>query len=138
MNTLKTLIAVFFIGTLIDFLGFFTFLGTVFKKELSGLLRMAGTDVSPRWGVVVCVYIALAVLIVFFALPKVDAGNVAKTALLWGALLGFCVYGVYEFTNYSLLKDWTLKTLLIDLCWGTFFGAVLTYISYYVQKFFLN
>lgn len=136
MRTFKTFLSIVVIGGIIDFIALFTVTGAIFQRELSGLLRMSGDAVSPRWWAVVCIYLVMSGLIVFFALPKVNEKKVLSSALGWGALFGLCVYGVYEFTNYSLLRDWTLTTVIVDLIWGTFFGAVLTYIAYHVSKFF--
>ena len=33
-------------------------------------------------------------------------------------LLGLMVYGVYETTNYALLKNWSPKIVIIDTLWG--------------------
>mgnify|MGYP001228872730 CR=1 FL=1 len=37
-------------------------------------------------------------------------------------LLGLVIYGVYESTNYALLKDWNFSTLVIDTLWGGILG----------------
>ena len=43
-------------------------------------------------------------------------------------LLGLVIYGVYETTNYALLKNWSLLTVIIDTLWGGILFAVTTYI----------
>jgi len=50
------------------------------------------------------------------------------------ALLGLVIYGVYEFTNYSLLKDWSIFTVLLDTTWGTVLFALTTAITYTIMK----
>ena len=40
-------------------------------------------------------------------------------AFLVGALSGFIVYGVYNFTNYATLTHYTLKLSILDTMWGT-------------------
>ena len=42
-----------------------------------------------------------------------------RNAFLLGALSGFIVYGVYNFTNYAVLTHYTLKLALLDTLWGT-------------------
>ena len=38
-------------------------------------------------------------------------------------ILGLVVYGVYDFTNLTILKNWSLLLSLIDVLWGaTLFG----------------
>jgi len=43
-------------------------------------------------------------------------------------LLGIIIYGVYETTNYALLKNWSILTVIIDTLWGGLLFAVTTYI----------
>jgi uncharacterized membrane protein len=33
-------------------------------------------------------------------------------------LLGLVIYGVYEFTNYSIFNEWKWTTVLLDTFWG--------------------
>jgi uncharacterized membrane protein len=33
-------------------------------------------------------------------------------------LLGICIYGVYDMTNYALFNKWALQTALMDMLWG--------------------
>ena len=48
------------------------------------------------------------------------------------ALLGIVVNGVYEFTNYTLLKKWELSTVVKDTLWGGILWGLTTYITYSV------
>jgi len=43
-------------------------------------------------------------------------------------LLGIIIYGVYETTNYALLKNWSIITVIIDTLWGGILFATTTYI----------
>lgn len=43
-------------------------------------------------------------------------------------LLGIVIYGVYETTNYALLKNWSIVTVIIDTLWGGMLFAATTYI----------
>ena len=43
-------------------------------------------------------------------------------------LLGIVIYGVYETTNYALLKDWSIITVIIDTLWGGLLFASTTYL----------
>jgi hypothetical protein len=42
----------------------------------------------------------------------------------YGALFGFCVYSVYDLTNFSTLAQYPLALALVDTAWGTFATAV--------------
>jgi uncharacterized membrane protein len=43
-------------------------------------------------------------------------------------LLGIVIYGVYETTNYALLKNWSILTVIIDTLWGGLLFATTTYL----------
>ena len=40
--------------------------------------------------------------------------------------MGLVIYGVYDLTNYAVLRGWTLKVTLLDIGWGTFACGVLS------------
>jgi len=48
-------------------------------------------------------------------------------------LLGICVYGVYETTNYAIIDKWSKTSVIIDTLWGGILFAGTTYI---MQKYF--
>jgi uncharacterized membrane protein len=43
-------------------------------------------------------------------------------------LLGLVIYGVYETTNYALLSNWSILTVIIDTLWGGILFALTTFI----------
>ena len=45
-------------------------------------------------------------------------------------ILGVVIYGVYEFTNYSIFKKWKWSTVAIDTLWGGIAFALTTHITY--------
>jgi uncharacterized membrane protein len=51
-------------------------------------------------------------------------------------LLGIIIYGVYETTNYALLKNWSILTVIIDTLWGGLLFASTTYIVELLRKIF--
>jgi uncharacterized membrane protein len=51
-------------------------------------------------------------------------------------LLGLVIYGVYETTNYALLKKWSLLTVFMDTLWGGILFALTTYIVNILRKIF--
>jgi len=52
-------------------------------------------------------------------------------SLMDAFILGLCIYGVYEYTNYSLLKNWNFKTTVIDTIWG---GLLFTLSTFFYNK----
>lgn len=57
----------------------------------------------------VVAYIFLSILATVI-LPKLDETE--------AFLLGLCVYGVYDSTNYATLERWDLKVATLDTMWG--------------------
>ena len=45
-------------------------------------------------------------------------------------ILGICIYGVYEYTNYALFKNWKFKTTVIDTLWGGILFSLSTFLYY--------
>ena len=52
-------------------------------------------------------------------------GSFSQT-LASGFFLGLLCYGVYDITNFLVLKDWKIQMTLIDMFWG---GVVTSLIS---------
>ena len=50
-----------------------------------------------------------------FVAPR--ANSLSGAAIL-GALFGLVVYGVYDLTNYSTLREWPLRLTIADIVWG--------------------
>ncbi len=48
--------------------------------------------------------------------------------ILKAFILGLCIYAVYEMTNYALITDWHIKTVLIDTLWGGILFALTTFL----------
>ena len=58
-----------------------------------------------------------------------------KKSLQDAFLLGVFVYGVYDFTNYPTLSNWTLKFSLMDMFWGGTVLTISTFIIYELLKY---
>lgn len=71
-------------------------------------------------------YIAViaAYIVIIFALNYFILNNDAST--LDSFLLGFSIYAIYELTNYSLLRNWQFKTVVVDTLWGGILFATVT------------
>ena len=45
-------------------------------------------------------------------------------------LLGLVIYGVYETTNYTILKNWKMEAVALDTLWGGILFALTTKATY--------
>jgi uncharacterized membrane protein len=72
-------------------------------------------------------YILMAVVLNYFVIsankPPFDA-----------FILGFCVYGVFDFTNMAIFKKYNLKTAISDTLWGAILFFSVTKITYLLKK----
>jgi len=88
-----------------------------YRSQLAPIVRLgAGGGIAPNWPAALVVYALLGTGIALFVIPRSPTVAVAAGS---GALLGLVVYGVYDFTNYSTLREWPFALTLADVAWGT-------------------
>jgi uncharacterized membrane protein len=86
-----------------------------YRDQLAPIARLADGGFAPNWPAALAVYVLLGAGVALFVIPRAsDLGSAA----VYGALFGLVVYGVYDFTNYSTLRQWPLLLTLVDLAWG--------------------
>ena len=95
-----------------------------FNKQIKSV---QGTDIKINYTAAAITYIFLIFGLNYFIIQKHKS---VKDA----ALLGLVIYAVYEFTNLSLLKNWSVLTVLIDTTWGAVLFAITTAIVYKIKR----
>jgi len=123
------------IMAVIDFLWLGLVASKLYSSELGSLVGAAGGDMAFRWPAAAIVYILLPLGLVLFILPRLGSEPRARS-LMWGAMFGLVVYGVYDLTNLALLPQWSLKVTIIDILWGMFLYAIVSLTIGYIEKFF--
>ena len=74
-----------------------------------------------RFGPAALFYLAyVAGLITLVSLPALKTGS---AVVVPAAIIGAMAYGTYEFTSYSILRDWDLSMVATDFVWGTVLTA---------------
>lgn len=99
-----------------------------YKSQLGPLLR----DKPNMIAAVLFYVIFLIGLTVFVIHPAVSNNNPTNAALL-GALFGLVTYATYDLTNFSTLKAFPLKVVIVDLIWGTLITTVVSVITYFIM-----
>jgi uncharacterized membrane protein len=74
-------------------------------------------------------YILMAILLNYFIISSHKSAFDAF-------ILGFCTYGIFDFTNMAIFKKYNLKTAIIDTLWGAILFFSVTKITYSLQKGF--
>ncbi|MGQ3301047.1 DUF2177 family protein [Reyranella sp.] len=100
-----------------------------YKSQLGNMLQD-----KPIWSVAILFYLVHAAGVAVFAVPPSVTAGTWTSALLYGALFGFCVYGAYDFTNLAALRGWPWTVSVVDLAWGTAATAIATVIAFLVVK----
>ncbi|BDC34293.1 membrane protein [Candidatus Dependentiae bacterium Noda2021] len=106
-----------------------TWLGVLMKDFYTKAIPATRTQPLVWLGIIVWVLIVFGIY--YFALPLSTNWS---NALLNGALYGFLLYSVYELTNYIYLASWPLSVVLIDIAWGSILCAVISVLSFVLQK----
>jgi uncharacterized membrane protein len=101
-----------------------------YTEKLASLIGRGEWKLNPWAGVLA--YFALSLGLVLFVLPMArDFGE----AVLYGAIYGFVIYGVYDFTNAALFKKYSENLVWADLIWGMVASAVVTGILFCLSGF---
>ena len=108
-----------YVATLVIFLAvdavWLTIMATRLYKPTLGDVLLPNFLVAPA----ALFYIVFIVGILIFATAPAFASGHWATALIYGALFGFFSYGVYDFTNWSTLRNWNATITIADVIWGT-------------------
>ena len=91
-----------------------------YRDQLAPIVRLANGGIAPNWPAAFVVYALLGIGIAVFVLPRASSASLAAA---YGALFGLVVYGVYDFTNYSTLRQWPFVLALADVAWGAVASA---------------
>jgi len=125
MHQLFVALAALPVILLLDFIWLGNLAKPIYQRHIGSLLG------EPRWAAAALVYLLLVTGIVLFVLPHCKS---TWQALLWGGLFGAITYGIYDFTNLAILKNWNWAISLIDLAWGVFVCALTTVAAMHIDK----
>tara|TARA_B110000495_G_C23028129_1_gene611467 strand:+ start:869 stop:1240 length:372 start_codon:yes stop_codon:yes gene_type:complete len=102
------------------------------KNHYSDLItKIQGKGITMR--MVPTFFVYLLLYLGWYNFIFINKSKMTQKELLLNAfILGFVIYGVYELTNYAIIDDWTLKTVLIDTVWGGILLSLLTLVSLYL------
>lgn len=106
----------------------------IYAQNIGMLLRKSGDAMTPIWWAAVVVYVCITIGILFFVLPKAQ-GNYFL-AFSGGVTLGLVTYGIYDFTNYSILANWPWKITFIDFIWGMVLCGLSSLFATFIQNRF--
>lgn len=80
------------------------------------------------------IYAAILVYLVICSAIAVQLPKTFNEALVYGLLVGFVIYSVFNLTSYAIFNNWSLSTAIIDTISGTIncgIAAVMIYLIYF-------
>ena len=108
----------------------------LYAQNIGMLLRKSGDAMTPVWWSAGVVYLCITLGVLFFVLPKAHGDYFL--AFSGGVILGMVTYGIYDFTNYSILENWPLKITLIDFSWGMVLCGLSSLFATFIQNRFFS
>lgn len=106
----------------------------IYKDELRSLGRFVNGNLELMWGAVFLVYALLLGGLYYFVLPQVSGLTSMWKVFIIGGAFGLITYGIYDFTNLAVLKNWTLKVTVVDVIWGIMLCGITTVVMWWVSK----
>lgn len=106
---------------------------TIQKPRYNNLVKnVQGYDISVRIGPAIFTYILVIISIIFIVIPLAESKkknkNLLTTSLIYGGGTGLCVYGIFNFTNLSIFKEYGIQMATVDTLWGVFLYTTSCYL----------
>lgn len=131
MMNLKILVpfVVWFITLLIlDYVWLWYVTKDFIVREFGTLISVEDWKIKINLWVWLLAWLIISIMVVFFVTLRY---NSYPEVLLYGALLGFLSYAMYDLTNLTFLTNYSVKFTIIDILWGTFACSMIAVNSYY-------
>ena len=98
----------------------------VFEKVVFAIQK---TPLVAKMPPAVFTYVLMAVILNYFII------SVNKSPFD-AFILGFCTYGIFDFTILAIFKNYNFKTAIIDTLWGAILFFIVTFLTYKLKKMF--
>lgn len=132
MEILKFILT-FFVGFATILIGDYIWLGIVVKqfiiREFGQLIAVENGSIVINLGAGLLAWSAIVLMVLIFVTKSPNVNSV-PTALGYGALMGGLMYAMYDLTNLTFLKNYSLSFTLVDIAWGVFLCAIVSLTMY--------
>ena len=98
-------------------------------------IAVSGKTFTKRYYSAVIVYLALALGIVFLALPRMRKDTIKNRvtdAIMYGGVFGLASYATFDFTMHFMFEDWDLGVSIMDSVWGGILCSIVAFVASYV------
>ena len=114
---------------ILDFAWLTWFMGEKYRQMIPKIQKES-MQANMQYAIIAYAFMVMGLNM--FVLPNVRKGYELEDSLKYGFTFGVIVYGVFDFTNATVLKDWDIRLALVDVIWG---GAVYFLSSYLATRF---
>ena len=119
-----------------------TLLGTIFVILVDSVYlklnkKMYEPIIDPSVGInYTSAVISWLIIIITIQLVILTRKDITESnAIIYGAFLGFGMYGLYNATNYTTFSNkWNINMAIVDTVWGTFLTSLTTYFIYKINN----
>lgn len=131
VQSVLIILAVFISLIILDYI----WLGIITKKfiinQFGSLIKVEGGSIAITLWAGLIAWFIIAIGVYVFA---IQPSSTLTSAMLLGALLGFVIYGVYDFTNLSFLVGYPKLFILVDVIWGSVVCSLISGIGFFVKN----
>lgn len=89
--------------------------------------EIQGTSIKINLIPAIITYIFMIILLNYFIISQ-------KKSPIDAFILGLCTYGIFDFTNMTIFKNYSIKTGVIDTIWGAILFYIVTAITYKIEE----
>lgn len=100
-----------------------------YTPELGGLLRD-----EPQLGIALAFYLLFVAGLVMFVIHPGMQGEPLSLVAVKGAIFGLVAYATYDLTNLATVKGFTNKVAMVDMAWGTFVSAAVSFLTVWLLR----
>ena len=131
LDSLKIILVLFILVLIIDIPVITLLFKSKWEKNIQNI-QGSKLNIKPIYAFIT--YILIPIGLFMFVYQKIDNKNWLQTSLLYGFLFGFISYGIFDFTNLSLIDKYPLDLAIIDSIWGGILCALVVTITKYIFK----
>lgn len=111
-----------------------SYMGKTFGSMIQKI--QGGKPMQTRLIPAILSFVVLAFGITYFILNMVRDTHIIQDSAKYAIPFGFVIYATYDLTNLATLKDYTTKTALIDIIWGSILAFLVTVLTKYTLRLF--
>jgi uncharacterized membrane protein len=116
----------------LDIIWVIAYMGERYKVMIPKI--QCGTDMETNIPYAALSYLLMVIGLLLFVLPNIRKSHLIQDSLLYGAVFGLVLYGVYDLTAAAVIKDWDMKLAAADMAWGAFVMFAAAVVGGYFQE----